>query len=165
MRLFGVGKVANRDLNEGGILFGLRASGEEFPMEVSISHLETNGQRLFTVVVRDVTERYRSDEALRKSEQRLRLAIQAGRMYADEWDAASDTIVRSPEYVDILGKDQPMQTTCRELLNQIHPDDRDQVAAKFARITPENPFSTICYRFLRSDGTSDLAGEERKGIL
>ncbi len=59
-------------------------------METSISHLETNGQQLFTVVVRDVTERYRSDEALRKSEQRLRLAIQAGRMYADEWDAASD---------------------------------------------------------------------------
>jgi PAS domain S-box-containing protein len=43
VRLFGVEKVANRDLNEGGFLFGLRAGGEEFPMEVSISHLETNG--------------------------------------------------------------------------------------------------------------------------
>ena len=154
MHLFGVGKVLNRDLNEDGALFGLRAGGEEFPMEVSISHLETNGQRLFTVVVRDITERYKSDEALRKSEQRLRLAIQAGRMYADEWDAASDTVVLSSEYVDILGPGQLTKTTCRELLKQVHPDDREKVAAKFAGITPETPSSTICYRFLRSDGTT-----------
>ena len=95
-------------------------------MEVSISHLETNGQRLFTVVVRDITERYKSDEALRKSEQRLRLAIQAGRMYADEWDAASDTVVLSSEYVDILGPGSTYEDHRRELLNQVHPDDRDK---------------------------------------
>jgi PAS domain S-box-containing protein len=116
--------------------------------------LETNGHQLFTVVVRDVTERYKSDEALRKSEQRLRMAIQAGRMYADEWDVASDTIVRSPECVDILGTDQPMQTSSREVLNRIHPDDRDEVAAELAIITPENPLSTIRYRFLSSDGNT-----------
>ena len=75
-------------------------------------------------------------------------------MYADEWDAASDNIVRSPEFMEILGKDQPIQTSRRELLNQIHPDDRDQVAAELARITPENPVSTIRYRFVRSDGSA-----------
>ena len=120
---------------------------------------------MFTVVIRDVTERYRSDEALRTSEQRLRLAVQAGRMYADEWDAATDTIVRSSEYVDILGQDQPMQASRLELLNRIHPDDRDQVAAEPARITPENPVSTMRYRFARSDGRAIWLEKSAKGFF
>ena len=104
IRRFGESEGASLSLASRGILWGLRASGEEFPIETSISHLEANGHQLFTVVIRDVTERYRSDEALRKSEQRLRLAVQAGRMYADEWDAASDNIVRSPEFMEIIGE-------------------------------------------------------------
>ena len=154
IRRFGESEGASLSLASRRILWGLRASGEEFPIETSISHLEANGHQLFTVVIRDVTERYRSDEALRKSEQRLRLAVQAGRMYVDEWDAASDNIVRSPEFMEIIGKDEPVQTSFGELLNRIHPDDRDQVAAVCPRSTPENPVSTIRYRFVRSDGSA-----------
>jgi len=165
IRRFGESEVANRTMDNLGILWGLRASGKEFPIEASISHLNANDNKLFTVVIRDVTERHKSVEALRRSEQRLRLAIQAGRMYADEWDAESDTIVRSPEYVDILGADQPVQTCSRELLNRIHPDDRDEVAAELARITPENPVSTIRYRFVRSDGSTIWLEKRASGFF
>ena len=47
-------------------LCGLRATGQEFPCEASIAQHEVGGQREFTVIIRDITERQRSEEALRR---------------------------------------------------------------------------------------------------
>lgn len=45
---------------------GLRKNGLEFPIEVSISKDEATGQRHFTAIVRDISERVRSDEQIRR---------------------------------------------------------------------------------------------------
>jgi len=44
---------------------GTRASGEQFPLEASVSCLEVAGKRSFTIIARDVTDRLSSEEALR----------------------------------------------------------------------------------------------------
>jgi len=44
---------------------GARADGERFPLEASVSCLDVGGQRSFTIIARDVTDRIRSEEALR----------------------------------------------------------------------------------------------------
>ncbi len=44
-------------------LKGLRADGEEFPIEASIARVEVAGQKIDTVILRDGTERQRADEA------------------------------------------------------------------------------------------------------
>ena len=59
--------VTNRSMGTLGALWALRASGEEFPIEASISQLETDGKKLFTVIVRDVTERQRAQQQLTRS--------------------------------------------------------------------------------------------------
>lgn len=56
-----------------GGMRGLRANGEEFPIESSISQTQPGGAKLYTVVVRDITARVRAEEAVRESEQRFRL--------------------------------------------------------------------------------------------
>jgi PAS domain S-box-containing protein len=56
-------------------LWALRADGEEFPIEASISQSGGDGERLFTVFVRDITEKNRADAILRESDERFRLAM------------------------------------------------------------------------------------------
>ncbi len=54
------------------VLFGLRATGEEFPIDASISQVTVDGQKFFTVILRDVTERVQSDAAIARSHADLR---------------------------------------------------------------------------------------------
>jgi PAS domain S-box-containing protein len=104
-------------------------------------------------MVADITERKQAEEALRDSEARLRLAAQAGKMYAYDWDVATDVIVRSEEYANILGLAiVPTNETHHQFSSRVHPDDRAKFNAAIAALTPENPTTKISYRVLRPDG-------------
>ena len=60
MRSFAQSPIAARRMGERGEIFGLRRDGTEFPAEASISKLATPTGLLFTVVLRDTTERQRA---------------------------------------------------------------------------------------------------------
>jgi len=71
---FGKTHVTRRGMGALGALFGLRADGEEFPIEASISQIESDGRKLYTVILRDISERKRADEALKEQARILDLA-------------------------------------------------------------------------------------------
>ena len=73
VRRFAATGVTTRRMGELGETYGVRANGEEFPVEVSISMVSSASGKLFTAIVRDITERKRDEEALRESEERFRL--------------------------------------------------------------------------------------------
>jgi PAS domain S-box-containing protein len=96
----------------------------------------------------DVTDRKRADQALHESEERLRLAIQAGRMYAYEWDLTTGVIVRSPEYVNVLGATEPRTLTHQQVMEKIHPEDRAKLVEAVASHSPQKPTVDVTYRVL-----------------
>jgi PAS domain S-box-containing protein len=58
---FGESDTPTRYMAEHRVVTGLRASGEEFPIETSISQVEVDGQKLYTAIVRDITERIEAE--------------------------------------------------------------------------------------------------------
>jgi PAS domain S-box-containing protein len=66
--------VTSRAMGTAGPLRGVRSNGEEFPIEASISQVEVDGKKIFTAILRDVTERVRTEEALREQAKVLDLA-------------------------------------------------------------------------------------------
>ena len=71
---FGRSGVTHRQLGGGGVL-GRRATGETFPIDLSISQAIIDGRKVYTGILRDITERVRAERALRETASQLQLFI------------------------------------------------------------------------------------------
>jgi len=74
VRKFGATEIAGREMGQRDGIFGTRRNGEEFPLEASISHVEFDGKKIFTVILRDVTEEKKAEDELKQQASLLDLA-------------------------------------------------------------------------------------------
>jgi two-component system sensor kinase len=79
VQCFGEAGVTMRRMGTDLVLAGLRANGEEFPVEASISHALVDGHRLYTVILRDVSERERAAHRLRQLYEQMNQVREAER--------------------------------------------------------------------------------------
>jgi two-component system cell cycle sensor histidine kinase/response regulator CckA len=65
---FAVSELSGRALDSPGTLDGMRRNGEEFPIEAILSRGEADGERLFTLILRDIGARLRMETELRQAQ-------------------------------------------------------------------------------------------------
>lgn len=60
--------ISSPSMYSPGTLMGVRADGEEFPVEATISQVKTASERLYTVILRDISVRRRTEDELRQAQ-------------------------------------------------------------------------------------------------
>ena len=140
--------LTNRKL-EGS--WALRATGEEFPIEESISQINTVGKKYITLIIRDVTESRRAQEALRESEERFRLVANTAPVLI--WMSGPDKLCNylNQPWLDFRGRSLEAELGIG-WTEGLHPDDLkfclDTYTSSFDR---REPFERQ-YRLQRNDG-------------
>jgi PAS domain S-box-containing protein len=69
---FGRTGTTSRRMGDVTTLWGLRADGEEFPLEASISQTQEAGGRFYTVILRDIALRKQAEDTLLRQQAELR---------------------------------------------------------------------------------------------
>lgn len=147
----------SRLMNERGEIYGLRKDGDEFPAEASIVRLEGDGRPVFTVIMRDVTERKEADAALREREAQLRQAQKMARIGTFVWDESTDSCEYcSDELAALLGMATDrfieLTTGSNQLIHQVHPGDRESYERAIEKARKTGKPYDIEYQWLRDDG-------------
>jgi PAS domain S-box-containing protein len=77
VRKFGDSPESARRMGQRGSISGMRKDGTEFPAEASIAHIETASGRVYSVVLRDITDRRRYEETNAQLVRELQSAVTA----------------------------------------------------------------------------------------
>ncbi len=147
--------TALRDKNVASGLIELWTKSGETRIWKYTSTLRTEGVQVPVVraMAHDITDILYAQKALRESEERLRLAAEVGRMYAWEWDPATDSVLRSAECAGILGlNDSPRKGVAKDYFSLVQPDDRGRLWSLTSSLTPKDPEYRTEYRRFRPDG-------------
>ncbi len=130
-------------------------TGRQIHVLINSSIIKLRGQKAALSIIRDITEYKRAREAIRESEERMRLANLATGDLTWDLDMRTGHGVRSHNFWRHFGHDAETQcSSYSEWQKYIHADDRDGIWSKFQHaLRCGEERWTGEYRFLRSDGT------------
>lgn len=138
--------------------------GRAFDLEIDIVPL-ADGSGKYThwvAVQRDISERKRSEEARRLSDERFRLVSKATNDVIWDWDLKANRVWWSDAITTVYGHLFDDDNADPEIwANRIHASDREEVLGQLrAVIAGPGNFWSHEYRFLRADGSAAIVSDQ-----
>ena len=132
-------------------LWGLRPDGSEFPIETSVSVADVGATKLYTVILRDVTERRRADDLLRESEERFRLAADTAPVML--WMSGPNKLCSyfNRARLEFTGRAREDELGSG-WTDGVHPDDRKPVLDAYIQAFDRRESFQMEFRLRRHDG-------------
>lgn len=151
---FGKTNITSRAMNMPELSFGLRANGEEFPFEASISQVKVENKTIYTAILRDISIRKQTEATLKQNEERLRQAVNIAGIGLFDLDHLTGKLYWSPEIRVIFGFGPDEPVSMDSVIETIYPADREQVIKAIKNI--QDPagagFVAHSHRIVRRDG-------------
>ena len=131
----------------------VRADGSEFPVELAVTRIPMEGPPSFTGYLRDITERKRAEQELRRSEAFLAEAQHLSRIGSFSWRVATDEITWSEQLYRIFQIDRDAQVTFELIGTRIHPEDLSVFQEHIERSRRDGSDVQLEFRLQMPDGT------------
>ena len=130
----------------------LHKDGHEVPVEVTFGEINSDGKRLFTAVIRDITERKRAEEKIRESNEWLQAIFNVSRDGIVIEDGEKVVYINK-SYTDLLGYDEPDELIGKQISELLSPEDAERMA-EFGRRRLRGDWAPSLYEFKyrRKDG-------------
>jgi PAS domain S-box-containing protein len=133
---------------------GRRKDGSVFPIELTVAEARIDGKRLFTGILRDVSERKQHEAALAESAARLRLALQAARKGMWEWKLRTGHVLWDARVYELLGLPVAVGEVAVALFfDRVHPEDRPGLQDGLARAIRSGEDFAQEFRVILPDGS------------
>jgi PAS domain S-box-containing protein len=150
-------KTATAEGSARNVRWHLRKDGSQVFIEGSVRPLNGAGGPMvgFLKIGQDVTARLQSEERLRQSEARLKLALKVGNLATWDWDIPGDRVTWSEEHYRMEGYQVGEVTPSYEAWQQrVHPDDLLDTEAALAKAEASRSEYAHTFRSLHPDGTT-----------
>ncbi|MCC9656151.1 PAS domain S-box protein [Rhodopirellula halodulae] len=131
-------------------VIGRRKDGSTFDLDLSVSETSLSGEHKYVGIVRDVTDRVKSEQAKKNASRRMQMALRAGGMAAWEWTPKKSYWTK--ELYELLGL-QPEDGANPDLLfSLVHPEDLAGLKEHWEEATQGECDYEFEFRIVKPDG-------------